>query len=171
MATDPLEESDDENAVPSRRDERYRAAIERESADDVHDLIAARGPEILDADLPYLIRSARNARLAGWHRGKRFQSLGQASGDDVPAADVDLDAAMDAAAALEITLALMAEMGDRDVLLLWRIAEGHSYEDVAVELVGRDLEPSLPSPDALRQRRVRLLRGLRDALRQLGSLD
>jgi hypothetical protein len=168
MVAQASDEPNREGVDPSQRDERYRAAIERESADDVHDVIAARGPEILDADLPYLIRSARNARLAGWRKGRRLQSFGLAGGDDVAAAEVDFDAAIDAADALELTLGLIAELSDRDALLLWRIAEGRSYDDVAAELVGSGLESSLPSLNALRKRRSRLLQQLRDGLRALG---
>ncbi len=141
----------------------YRALTKVSDLDALHDLIVAKGAEVLDLPFPYLVVAARN-RL-------RDRLRREARETPVPPVDTDwtsptpslwdpMELVM-ASDELRRTLEVLASMDDRDVLVVWLAAQGHSDAEIVSAWDGLGLQPRNPTPSAIRKRRERARSELR----------
>lgn len=139
------------------REALYRALIEASDPDALHDLIAARGPEILDLPFPYLVVAARNRLRDRRRRQAReipMESVGPQTVSPARSPWDPLELAM-ARDALRRTLNALAAMDDRDVLVVWLAAQGLSDHEIASAWDSLGLMPRNPTLPAIRKRRER----------------
>jgi len=134
---------------------KYQRLREVADPDAVHDLVGRHGIEILDRTFPYLVVAARNRRIAAYRRNSKDYLV-----RDIPDRATGVDSQDPLAAILEDAtlskvLEAMALLDDRDVLVLWRSAEGVSDEEIRVEWNLRGFNPPWPTTEALRKRRER----------------
>jgi hypothetical protein len=144
---------------------RYRELLKASDADDVHELIARHGAEILSRDLPYLVVAVRNTRRSALRRGaERYETPTKH-----PPEVADLESVWDPVArviaheGLRELASAMAELAPQDVLVLWAHASGHSDQEIVRQWEELGFTPPHPSSELIRKRRERAgarLRGL-----------
>jgi hypothetical protein len=160
-------ESEGTSELDAKRLSTYQRLREIADPDDVHDLLARYGPGILDRGLPYLVAAARNRLRSRLRRGYgRFE---------VPTRDLSADqptprawdplVRLVASEQLTKLVSVLASMDDRDVLVVWRHAEGVPDEEIRAEWDARGFLPQSPSVESIRKRRERA----RATLRRLTS--
>ncbi len=137
---------------------RYRELLRASDADAVHDLLVRHGPEILDRDLPYLVVAARHQLINSERRGASRFEIPLAEVPEQPTQEGSIWDPLASAIAMESTRELvraLAELDDRDVLVLWGRAANRSDEELAREWDRLGFTPSSPSTAAIRKRRER----------------
>lgn len=141
----------------------YRALINSRSVDDdsIHEMVHRFGVEILDRDFPYLLAVAKGLTKSEARTESRRRGLLEASAARPKSVVDPLSAALNNDA-LRRTLEALARLPDADARLLWWHALGHSDEEILELWRAAQLEPRDLSPAALRQRRSRARRLLRD---------
>jgi len=137
--------------------------------DGLHDLIAAKGVEILELPFPYLVVAARNRARDQVKRHLRETSVSFDDVPDLPASPslwdpVELVATSDE---LGRTLKALADMDDRDVLVIWLAAQGKTSEEIVATWDELGFTPRHPEVAAIRQRRKRA----RAALKRRAHID
>jgi hypothetical protein len=155
------EQASDQHRDDSRR-RRYEKVRQVVDQDALHDLVARHGPAILDREFPYLVVAARNQLRSRLRRLRR--ELSTAHDDDQIADEADPLAVTLSHATFRTLLEALARLDDRDVLVLWRQAEGVQDQEVAAEWDARGFLPANPTGDALRKRRERARHRLRQIL-------
>jgi DNA-directed RNA polymerase specialized sigma24 family protein len=157
---------DDDEPRPTDDDgEAYERASRVLGTERVHDLVARRGPELLNKPIPYLVRSARNLSISEWRKHRPPSVPLDESLDNEPithGAPWDPVARVVASDELARVIDALASMDDRDVLVVWRNVQGASDETIQREWDELGLEPREPSLAAIRKRRERA----RDELRR-----
>jgi hypothetical protein len=148
----------------SDREATYRALTRAADLDAVHDLIVAKGAEVLDLPFPYLVVAARNRARDRYRRRTREDLTGQPElGSTGSAWDpLELVVANDE---LRRTLERLAAMDDRDVLVVWSSANGLSDAEIVSAWNDLGFQPPDPTPDAIRKRRERARRELSSRVR------
>lgn len=131
----------------------YYEAARRTNREDLHAVIAAKGPAILARDLPYIIQACRWRSYDRMRRQRKEIEI-------IPQIEfAQIDTAMESLGVDERLLALrqqLSRLANVDVTILWRSAEG--CEDAAIaEMLQMTVE-------AVRQRRHRAIRRLRTSL-------
>jgi hypothetical protein len=153
------------------REAMYRALTGVTDLDALHELVAAKGVEVLDFPFPYLVVAVRNRRRDQLRRDARTTHHEQ----DLSDVDISLPAPRSlwdpleqvmASDELRRTLEALASMDDRDVLVVWSSAQGLSDEEIASEWDSLGLSPSHPTPTAIRKRRGRAREELRRKARR-----
>ena len=144
------------------RETTYRALIAASDLESLHDLIARKGPEVLDLPFPYLVVAARNRLRDSLRRKVHEVPLGSEEGSVTPAPSVwdPLEVAL-AKDELRRTLETLARMDDRDVLVVWLAARGVADEKIVAEWDSLGFEPRHPTLSAIRKRRERARAELR----------
>lgn len=143
----------------------YEALARRPELEEVHELIARKGPEVLRRGVPWLLI---RARLDARSTARRQRRRARAAEDAVPppggASLWDPYERVVAAESLSRLLAGLAELPLEDALLVWWHAEGRSDTEVAAQWQELGLAPKEPSAAALRKRRERARKRLREHL-------
>lgn len=152
-------------ALSAEQREVYDRVRRSADLDALHDLLATYGPGILDRGLPYVLVAARNRarsrhRQAAARRERPFEEMAA----DLPAPSLwdPYERVAEHEELLRITHAL-AEMDERDALVVWRNAQGSSDEAIRREWDALGLQPPSPTGAYLRKRRERA----RDHLRRV----
>jgi hypothetical protein len=158
--------SEETNELDAERLRTYQQLREIADHDDVHDLLARYGPSILDRGLPYLVVAARNRLRSRLRRGySRYEVPTQDPLPDEPTSRVwDPLTRLVASEQLRKLLSELATMDDRDVLVVWRHAEGVADEEILAEWNARGFLPRMPSVGSIRKRRERARETLRKLL-------
>lgn len=148
------------------REAMYRALTGVADLDALHELVAAKGVEVLDLPFPYLVVAVRNRRRDQLRRDARKaqneQELASIDGTlPAPRSLWDPLEQVMANDALRRTLEALAAMDDRDVLVVWSATQGLSDEEIASEWDSLGLSPPNPTPTAIRKRRERARQELR----------
>ena len=159
-------ESEGTNELDAERLSTYQRLREIADPDDVHDLLVRYGPGILDRGLPYLVAAARNRLRSRLRRGySRFEVPTQDPLPDQPTSRVwDPLTRLVASEQLTKLLSALASMDNRDVLVVWRHAEGVADEEIRAEWDARGFQPRTPSAESIRKRRERARETLRNLL-------
>jgi hypothetical protein len=147
----------------------YRRLTRAEDPDAVHAVIARKGAEILERGFPYALIAARWHRASEARAAARRESSLREAGESLaglPPLDPFEACALDAASR-ELLVAL-AELSEVDAWIVWRFAEGLSDREIHGELVELELEVPAPGLAAIRKRRERARRWLRQRLAQRG---
>ncbi len=161
--------SDRDPKSDQSRDRRRRATYDKVrhvvDEDSLHDLIASYGPEFLDREFPYIVVAARNRLRSRLRRIRPEESFVE---DDLSYFDDSWDPVdqIEIRTSFRDFLDALALLDDRDVLVLWRQAEGISDEEVVKEWDLRGFEPPNPSRGAIRKRRERARLRLRTSIGQ-----
>jgi hypothetical protein len=121
--------------------------------DALHEIIAARGPSILDRGFPYLLVAARN-RARSRHRQETRRSDASPE-DSANRSRWDPFEQLSGRETLRRLLDCLAELADEDALILWRHAQGWSDDEILEEWKALGFEPREPSAALLRKRRER----------------
>jgi hypothetical protein len=143
---------------------RYRELLKASDADDVHELIARHGAQILGRDLPYLIVAVRNTRRSALRRGAvRYETPTQHPPEvAAPESVWDPVARVIANEGLRDLASAMAELAPQDILVLWAHASGHSDEEIVRQWDRLGFTPPHPSLELIRKRRERAGARLRE---------
>lgn len=138
----------------------YHSVAPHVDRDDLHDALAARGPDLLKEDIPYIIRACRWKRIDRARRHSREAELpGGGDLDDNYLARVEdaFELLVADARMVELRSAL-ARLSDVDLCVVWKTADGDDDYTIAQRLN--------VSVDVVRQRRSRAVGRLRDLLRK-----
>ena len=134
------------------------------------ELVADKGEQFLENDVPYLLVAIRNRERDEFRRLKRELRL--ASGEHLPSASstISLDPAAVVTSRIELDAAIEAlrDLDQRDALLLWWTAEGYSLDEIAKKWHDAKLKPAEPGHGYLRTRRSRARVKLASALTAAG---
>ena len=155
------------------REAMYRALARVTDLEALHELVVAKGVEVLDLPFPYLVVAARNRRrdhLRREARTVRNEHDLSAVDETVPAPRSLWDPLEQVMANDELrrTLEALASMDDPDVLVVWSAAQGLSDEEIASEWDSLGFSPAHPTPTTIRKRRERARRELRRKVRTEG---
>jgi hypothetical protein len=157
--------TEDTSELDDERLGTYKRLREIADPDAVHDLVASYGPGILDRGLPYLVVAARNrlhSRMRGGHN--RFEIPTGNLPDTEAISAWDPLARIAASEQLATLVSTLADMDDRDVLVVWRHAEGVPDDEIRAEWDARGFQPRSPSMASIRKRRERARTTLRALL-------
>lgn len=144
----------------------YRALAAVTDLDALHELVAARGVEVLDSPFPYLVVAARN-RVRDTLRRQGRAPVVEPRDSDTPAFSSPVWDPLETAVAhdeLRRALDVLASMDDRDVLVVWLSAQNRSDEEIAGIWDELGFQPGGPSLSAIRKRRERARQELRRRL-------
>jgi hypothetical protein len=152
--------------------ERYRQLREVADPDAVQDLVARHGPAILDRSLPYLVVSARNEQRGRARKASARREVSYAAPPDQQLTPRTWDPLARVASndQLRRVLEALASLDDRDVLVVWRRAEGVTDDEIRAEWDARGFMPPHPNDDAIRKRRERARARLRTMLGEVDDL-
>ena len=109
----------------------YERALGATDPDALHDVLVARGPEILHHTVPYIVWAATRKRRKAYAKELRRAVLRNEKLRPAPASVWDpYDRILHDERLLKLADA-MSELPAAEVHLLWARAEGKSYEDIA----------------------------------------
>jgi DNA-binding CsgD family transcriptional regulator len=142
----------------------YESVIPYVDREDLHEVLAARGPDFLGEDIPYIIQACRWKQLDRLRRRSR-ESVFYAEekvlgivGDDVMARVETAFEVMVADTRLRQLRSALAQLSNVDIHIVWKTAEGDDDHTIA-----RRLHVSV---DVVRQRRSRAIGRLRELVRK-----
>lgn len=147
---------------PETVEQLYRRLVTAVGEEALHDLVGRSGPSVLDLPFPYVVVAARNRLRDRQRLGHRTVTTDPSELPEVPAAPSwdPLEIAL-TSDTLRRTLEALAEMDDRDVLVVWLHAQDRSDAEIAVTWDALGLQPPSPSEVAIRKRRERARAALR----------
>lgn len=141
----------------------YVALTKVSDLDALHDLVAAKGVEVLDFPFPYVVVAARN-RLRDRIRRAKWEEADLPAEELIPPGPRSVWDPLELVVAndeLRRTLHALASMDDRDILVIWSAAKGLSDATIASEWDSLGMRPRNPTPSAIRKRRERARAELR----------
>lgn len=138
----------------------YHSVTPYVDRDDFHEVLATRGPDLLNEDVPYIIRACRWKHIDRVRRLSRESELLDGSNleDSLLAKVEDAFEVLVADARLVQLRSALSQLTDIDVLIVWKTADGDDDHRIATQLN--------VSVDVVRQRRSRAVGRLRELIRQ-----
>jgi hypothetical protein len=133
----------------------YQSVVPYVNRDDLHEVLAARGPNLLAQDVPYIIQACRWKHIDRTRRRLREEQLLEHNELAIVEDAFEVLVSDDRLVQLRIGL---ARLSDIDVMIVWKTAEGDDDHTIA-----RRLRVSV---DVVRQRRSRAVGRLREFIRK-----